>query len=189
MSILIIDNNDSFTYNLVQLIEQCGCRNYKVFKNTEVDIDEIDRFSKIMLSPGPGLPADTKNLMKIIDKYHSTKSILGVCLGHQAIAEYLGASLINLTKPFHGVKSDIIISGSDDYIYIEMPGRFNAGRYHSWIVSEKDFPECLKITAMSSDGQIMSISHRELDLKGIQFHPESVMTEYGMQIIKNWLEN
>jgi anthranilate synthase component II len=187
LSILIIDNNDSFTYNLVQLIEECGVSDFLVIRNDKLDIDSVSRFSKILISPGPGIPKETLNLFEVINRYHKTKSILGVCLGHQAIAEYFGAKLINLTKPFHGVKSEIIVCDNECYLFSDLPAKFDGGRYHSWIVSDIDLPAELKVTAISSDGIIMGISHKAFNVHGIQFHPESIMTPFGKQIIQNWL--
>ncbi len=150
-------------------------------------MNEIDEFDKILISPGPGIPSETINLIEIIEKYHKTKTILGICLGHQAIAEYFGATLINVSTPFHGIKSRIYITKNDSYIFNNIPSTFHAGRYHSWVVSAHDFPGSLKITAISDDGFIMAISHRSFDVQGIQFHPESIMTPHGKLIIQNWL--
>jgi len=188
LSILVIDNNDSFTYNLVQLIEECGFIDFRVIKNTGLDMDAVASFSKILISPGPGMPDETPNISEVINKYHKTKSILGVCLGHQAIAEYFGAEIINVPLPFHGIKSKVFIKDKDNHLFSGLHESFDAGRYHSWVVSEKNFPECLKITAVSDDGLIMAVSHKIYDVHGIQFHPESIMTPDGLQIIRNWLE-
>jgi anthranilate synthase component 2 len=187
LSILIIDNNDSFTYNLVQLIEECGCCDYTVVKNNVLDIDSVTAYSKILISPGPGIPKETSGIFEVLEKFHKTKSILGVCLGHQAIAEYFGATLINLPKPFHGIKSEIEVCDDDCILFSALPKSFDGGRYHSWAVSEKDFPDDLKITAVSTDGIIMGLSHKVYDVHGIQFHPESIMTPFGMKIIENWI--
>jgi len=189
LSILVIDNNDSFTFNLVQLIEACGVKDFSVIKNTDLAISSVASFSKILISPGPGTPQETPNISEVISKYHKCKSILGVCLGHQAIAGFFGAGLVNVPKPFHGVASKIKIHDSGCKLFSGLPEYFEAGRYHSWVVSEKNFPLCLKITARSEDGFIMAISHTTYDIHGIQFHPESIMTESGFLIIRNWLKN
>ena len=187
MKVLIIDNHDSFTYNLSQLVEKAGCSDITIIKNDRADLD-ADVFDKIIFSPGPGIPAEEAGLMKyIIKKYSATKSILGICLGHQAIAEFYGASLINLSKVYHGIKVKIEITDLYENIFSGLPENINGGLYHSWGVSEKDFPECLKITAISKDGIIMGLSHKTYDIKGLQFHPESIMTDYGERIIHNWL--
>jgi len=188
VSILVIDNNDSFTFNLVQLIEECGVKEFSVIKNTDLDIGAVASFSKILISPGPGTPRETPNISEVIHKYHKNKSILGVCLGHQAIAEFFGAELVNVPKPFHGVASKIKILDRDCKLFSGLPESIEAGRYHSWVVSEKNFPSSMKITARSEDGIIMAISHKTYDIHGIQFHPESVMTQAGFLIVGNWLE-
>lgn len=188
MSILVIDNNDSFTYNLVQLIEECGYKDFRVIKNTDLNIGVVESFSKILISPGPGTPEETPNISEVINKYHKNKSILGVCLGHQAIAEYFGAEIINVPLPFHGIKSKVFVLDNDNYLFYGLTESFDAGRYHSWVVSEKNLPAYLKITAVSDDGLIMAISHKFYDVHGIQFHPESIMTPDGQQMIRNWLE-
>lgn len=188
MSILVIDNNDSFTFNLVQLIEECGIQDFSVIKNTDLDIGAVASFSKILISPGPGTPRETPNISEVIHKYHKNKSMLGVCLGHQAIAGFFGAELENVPKPFHGVASKIKIHDRECKLFSGLPEYIEAGRYHSWVVSERDFPSCLKITACSEDGTIMGISHKIYDIHGIQFHPESFMTEAGFLIMMNWLK-
>lgn len=187
MSILIIDNNDSFTYNLVQLVEECGVADCIIIKNTELDIKSVESFSKIIISPGPGIPKETSGIFDLLEKFHKTKSILGVCLGHQAIAEYFGAKLLNLSKPFHGIRSEINIVDNDCNLFLGLPAKFDGGRYHSWAVSNENFPAEMKITAVSTDGIIMGLSHRLHDVHGIQFHPESIMTPFGKRIMENWL--
>jgi len=186
MKILIVDNYDSFTYNLAQLVEQSGSNEIAIIKNDSSDFDAA-MFDKIIFSPGPGIPSEESGLMKTILKKHSTtKRILGICLGHQAIAEYYGAKLINLSHVFHGIKEKIKIN---DYanLFKGLPETINGGLYHSWGVSKENFPECLKITALSQEGIIMGVSHKKYDINGLQFHPESIMTEYGAAIIRNWL--
>ncbi len=187
MKALIVDNHDSFTYNLVQLLEQTGCAEVTTVKNNREDIDTSD-FDKIIFSPGPGIPSEEAGMMRyIMSKYATAKSILGICLGHQAIAEFYGTKLINLDNVFHGIKAKINIIEHTDYLFNRLPEIMSGGLYHSWGVSTEGLPDCLKITAISDEGIIMGISHKTLDVKGLQFHPESIMTEHGAAIIKNWL--
>jgi len=187
MKVLVIDNYDSFTYNLVQLLEQTSLCDYQVFKNDEITIDQVNAFDKILFSPGPGLPVDAEKMNEIIKTFSKTKSILGICLGHQAIAEVFGGKLLNLSKPLHGIKENILITDPSDYLFEGIPQNINGGLYHSWVIDEKTLPSCLKIIARNKNGLVMGISHAEYDVKGLQFHPESVMTEYGPAIMKNWL--
>jgi len=187
MKILIVDNHDSFTFNLAQLLEQSGFYEIIVIKNDSKDYD-ASVFDKIIFSPGPGVPSEEAGLMKnILEKYSGSKSILGICLGHQAIAEYYGAKLINLKKVFHGIKKSILITDRNESLFKDLPEKIDGGLYHSWGVSEENFPECLKVTAVSEDGIIMAFTHKNKDVKGLQFHPESIMTETGSIIIRNWL--
>jgi glutamine amidotransferase of anthranilate synthase or aminodeoxychorismate synthase len=187
--ILLVDNNDSFTFNLYQIIseyENCIC---SVAKSSNLNIEQVNNYDKIIFSPGPGIPSDFPAMDKILEKYYRTKSILGVCLGHQAIAKHFGAGLINLTSVYHGVKSEIIITEKGEYLFNEIPSNFFGGLYHSWAVSKQNIPSELKITALSSEGFVMALSHTKFDIKGIQFHPESYMTEYGKELIFNWLRH
>jgi anthranilate synthase component 2 len=187
MKALIVDNHDSFTYNLAQLLEQAGCI-ATIIKNDGQEVDATG-FDKIIFSPGPGIPSKEAGLMKsLLYKYSATKSILGICLGHQAIAEFYGGKLKNLDKVFHGIKAKINIIEHTDYLFNGMPDTLNGGLYHSWGVSSEGLPDCLKITAISNEGIIMGISHITHNVKGLQFHPESIMTEHGAAIIKNWLQ-
>lgn len=186
MRLLIIDNYDSFTYNLVQMIEQCGVTDFKICKNDQVSAEDTMLYDKILLSPGPGLPAEAGNLLPIIKACAVKKDILGICLGHQAITESFGAKLFQLPHPLHGIVSEATITG-DPVLFKNLPQKIKIGRYHSWAVSDKDFPDCLEITSLSDDGIIMSIKHKTLALRGIQFHPESIMTPQGKTIIRNWL--
>ena len=160
----------------------------EVFRNDEITLDEVERFDKIILSPGPGIPEEAGLLLPIIRKYAATKSILGVCLGHQAIGEAFGATLENLTEVYHGVQTPVSIL-KEDILFSGLGREIPVGRYHSWVVSRKDFPRCLEITAESREGQIMALRHRTYDVHGIQFHPESVLTPQGKEIIKNFLNN
>lgn len=184
-NILLIDNNDSFTYNLVGLIRECGGK--AVVVNTADAGESIcSGYDKIMLSPGPELPAHYPNMMNIIDCCHKSKDIFGICLGHQAIGEYFGMELVRLGFPVHGIKSKISILGQD-YIFEGMPRTFEAGRYHSWVLANKENNSDIIVTSADEDGTIMSIAHRKYRLKGLQFHPESIMTELGRLIIGNWM--
>ena len=186
MKILLVDNYDSFTYNLAHIIEQFTSE-LIIKRNNDINILEVEFFDKIVFSPGPGLPSEVKIMHQIIDKHKSNKSILGVCLGHQSIAEYFGANLINMQEVNHGreFSTEII---SHDYIFNDIPKQFSSGRYHSWIVSKENFPEPLEITSIDSKtNQIMSFKHKELDIRGVQFHPESIMTKYGSKMLENWV--
>lgn len=185
--ILIFDNYDSFTYNLLHCIKKLGYRNVDVFRNDCISLEDIGNYDKILLSPGPGIPSESGILLPLIKRYAPTKSILGVCLGHQAIAEAFGGILINLPEVYHGISSDIRITGKD-YIFDGMAPVFEAGRYHSWMVSQAKLPGCLQVTATDDEGGIMALKHAEFDVHGIQFHPESVLTPDGEKIIENWLQ-
>ena len=185
MKILLFDNYDSFTYNLLHILKEFGA-DVEVFRNDKITLDEVDRFDKIVLSPGPGIPEEAGILLPLIRRYAPTKSILGVCLGEQAIGEAFGAKLINLTDVHHGVSSDIRIL-ADDPLFNGLDRTLRVGRYHSWVVSKEDFPDCLEITAEDTEeGQIMGLRHKTYNVRGIQFHPESVLTPRGKEIIKNW---
>ena len=186
--ILIIDNYDSFTYNLRQIIDEFH-HDYLIIKNDELTLETADNFSKILISPGPGIPEQAGLVKDVIKQFAPSKSILGICLGHQAIAEVFGGSLYNFSGVCHGISTDVKIIDSEDYLFNNIPQNFDAGLYHSWAVSKNNFPNCLKITSISKDGVVMSLSHVEYDVKGIQFHPESIMTKCGRQIINNWLQH
>ncbi|MDO4931413.1 MAG: aminodeoxychorismate/anthranilate synthase component II [Prevotellaceae bacterium] len=185
-NIVIIDNYDSFTYNLCHLIKELGA-NVTVFRNDTFSIEQLEDFDKIVLSPGPGIPSEAGLLLDVIKHYAGRKPILGVCLGHQAIGEYFGGTLENLSDVFHGVATTGLLCG-DDPIFKGLPRTITIGRYHSWVVSKKNFPQCLEIIAESEEGQIMALRHRDYDIRGIQFHPESVLTPEGKTMLKNWLE-
>ncbi len=184
--IIIIDNYDSFTYNLVHYLEDLNAE-VTVYRNDEFDIDELQKFDKILLSPGPGVPKEAGLLLEVIKTYAKTKSILGVCLGQQAIADFFGGSLINLNKVHHGVSSIITIVAPGEPLFHNLPTIMEVGRYHSWVVNPVDLPEVLEITSIDENNQIMSLRHRELDVRGVQFHPESLLTPNGKQILENWL--
>jgi anthranilate synthase component II len=186
-NIIIIDNNDSFTYNLVQIIRETESCNFTIRNCKDIGLNEINAYDKILISPGPGIPSDYPILKEIIVKYKSDKSILGVCLGLQAIAEAFGLKLFNMGQVYHGVKSVVSVTDDNEYLFEGVPEKFYAGLYHSWAVTQSD-PDIFKISAISSDGIIMGLSHTKYDICGIQFHPESFMTEYGKLILTNWLK-
>jgi anthranilate synthase component 2 len=185
MRIVVIDNYDSFTYNLVHLVTTLGA-DVDVKRNDQFTLNDLEKYDRIILSPGPGIPSEAGLLLEVIKKYAGYKPILGVCLGHQAIGEVFGARLENLSEVFHGVATPITVN-ADDYIFKGLDRRIDVGRYHSWVVSGDDFPDCLEVIAESDDGHIMALRHRDYDIRGIQFHPESVLTLEGSRIIKNWL--
>lgn len=189
MKLLIIDNFDSFTFNIVEQIRKIGGVQLDVVMNNHVDVSYIERYDKIIFSPGPGLPKDFPIMFKILERYSKTRSILGICLGHQAIAEFFGGQLENLDSVVHGIKKSITVVNEQDSLFQNIPSAFDAGFYHSWIVSKKNFPSELIITAVDSENKIMAFSHSQYDLKGIQFHPESFMTNVGEKIISNWLKH
>jgi len=184
--IAVIDNYDSFTYNLVHYLEDLEGQ-VTVFRNDELELEELESFDKILLSPGPGIPDEAGLLKPIIARYASSKSILGVCLGQQAIGEVFGGSLINLDKVYHGVATKVTQRVSDEALFTDLPNEFEVGRYHSWVINTNDFPEALEVTSTDEKGQIMSLRHRTLDVKSVQFHPESILTPHGKTILKNWL--
>lgn len=187
MKTVIIDNYDSFTYNLAHLVKELGAE-VSVVRNDQFRLPKLKPFDKIILSPGPGIPTEAGLLMDVIDAYASVKPILGVCLGHQAIGEYFGGKLTNLSQVFHGIASTISIT-APDYIYKELPAQVQVGRYHSWVVDNEGLPDCLEVTSVSEEGQIMSLRHKQYDVRGIQYHPESVLTPEGRKIIANWLKH
>lgn len=190
--IALIDNYDSFTYNLVQLVEQAGAR-VTVLRNDRFALPDLAVYDKLLLSPGPGIPGEAGLLLPVIKTYASSKPILGVCLGEQAIGEAFGAKLCNLSDVFHGVQTEISLPSlqhpelADDYLFDGLPPRMAVGRYHSWVVSRDGLPDTLDVTAVSDEGLIMGLRHRTLDVHGIQFHPESVLTPLGERIIRNWI--
>jgi anthranilate synthase component 2 len=187
MQLAVIDNYDSFTFNLVHYFEDLGA-SVTVFRNDEFDLKELDVFEKIVLSPGPGLPNEAGLLKEVIQTYATSKSILGICLGLQAIGEVFGGTLINLEKVYHGVATKIKII-EEDSIFKNMPDQIEVGRYHSWVISNDNFPPNLIITSVDENKQIMSVKHSLFDVRGVQFHPESILTPFGKKILKNWLSN
>lgn len=185
MKIVIIDNYDSFTYNLAHLVKELGTE-VTVLRNDQFQLDDLEAYHKIILSPGPGIPCEAGLLMDVIRHYATRKPILGVCLGHQAIGEVFGARLENLSDVFHGVATPCRIV-SDDPIFSGLPTNITVGRYHSWVVSRNGLPDCLEVTAVSDEGQIMALKHKTLNVRGIQFHPESVLTPDGKKMLRNWM--
>lgn len=184
--ILVIDNYDSFTYNLVHYLNDLHC-NVTVKRNDKLSLEEVEAYDKILLSPGPGIPDEAGLLKPIIKAYAAKKSILGVCLGQQAIAEVFGGKIENLNKVYHGVSSTIERINEDAVLYKNIPNKLEVGRYHSWVVC-KDLPEVLEVTSVDENGEIMSLRHKEFDVRAVQYHPESILTPEGKQILKNWVE-
>ncbi|WP_411767777.1 anthranilate synthase component II [Winogradskyella sp. A3E31] len=185
--VLVIDNYDSFTYNLVHYLEDLGCE-VTVKRNDKLTLEEVAEFDKIVLSPGPGIPDEAGLLKAIIAEYAPTKSILGVCLGQQAIGEVFGGSLQNIETVYHGVSTNVTVSVNDESLFNDMDKTFEVGRYHSWVVNP-NLPEDLEATSFDSNGQVMSLRHKVFDVKGVQYHPESVLTPNGKQILKNWINS
>jgi len=202
MKILVFDNYDSFTYNLVHLVEKIVHQKVDVYRNDQIPLEKVKEYDKIILSPGPGIPEEAGLLLPLIKEYASSKSILGVCLGHQGIGEAFGGKLLNLAAVFHGVATKMRIvnretsnvTGANSSPFLSrnlfegLPSEFDAGRYHSWIISEEDFPGELEVTARDDNNYIMALQHKSYDVQGVQFHPESVLTPLGEQILRNWLQ-
>jgi len=188
VKILVLDNYDSFTYNLVHAVKKLGYADVEVHRNDQISLDEIVRFDKIILSPGPGVPSESGILLDVIRTYAPTKPILGVCLGEQAIAEAFGGTLINLSQVHHGVSSMVTVL-EEDVLFNGLEKTIEVGRYHSWAAEKSTLPECLTITAVDEEGMIMALAHKTYDVRGVQFHPESVLTPNGEQMLKNWLES
>ncbi len=189
MKILVFDNYDSFTYNLVQMIRELSpSAQLEVFRNDEIELEAIKKYDKILLSPGPGIPSESGLLLPLLKEYAATKSIFGVCLGQQAIAESFGGSLSNLSKVYHGIATPVTLL-QKSVLFEGLPATFMVGRYHSWVVNENDLPTDLIVTSKDEDGYIMSLEHSKYDVKGVQYHPESVLTPEGLKIISNWLKS
>jgi anthranilate synthase component 2 len=186
--VLVVDNYDSFTSNLTALIAQTG-RRFCVVPNDAVPWDDLARFGQILISPGPGVPSEAGGICRLIREYAPTKSILGVCLGHQAIAEVFGGVLVRLPRPVHGVRQTVVVREPGCRLFAGLAAGFDAGFYHSWTVAPEPFPSVLNVTAVSAGGAVMALSHREYDVHGVQFHPESVMTPPGREIVGNWLRH
>jgi anthranilate synthase component 2 len=187
MRILVFDNYDSFTYNLVHLVEKLVPVKVEVFRNDEIPLEKVKDYDKIILSPGPGVPSEAGLLLALIKEYAATKTILGVCLGHQAIGEAFGGTLTNLSEVYHGVALPCHLSSPNCQLFANMPQSFDVGRYHSWVVNKENLPAELEITAEDDNGFIMAMQHKTYDIQGVQFHPESVLTPLGEAIMKNWL--
>ena len=185
--ILVIDNYDSFTYNLVHYLEDLDCK-VTVARNDQIELEAVEAFNKIVLSPGPGIPDEAGLLKSIIKKYAKTKSILGICLGMQAIGEVFGAKLKNLSTVYHGIQTKVKVNSKKELLFKDLGPDIQVGRYHSWVI-EDDLPDCFEITSLDENGQIMAIRHKELDVKGVQFHPESVLTPDGKKMLKNWINS
>jgi len=189
MKILVLDNYDSFTYNLVHYIEAIIDCDVDVYRNDKISLDDVDNYDAIVLSPGPGIPEEAGILKPLIERYAATKKIFGVCLGMQAIGEVFGAKLLNTKKVYHGVATTMTLTAEKSDLFLNIPEQFQAGRYHSWIVANENLPDTLKVTAIDSENRIMALKHAVYNVQGVQFHPESVLTPYGKQIIENWLHN
>lgn len=187
MKIVIIDNYDSFTYNLSHLVKELGAE-VTVVRNDRFELSDLEGYDKILLSPGPGIPEEAGLLLDVIRTYAGRKPILGICLGEQAIGEVMGGKLVNLAEVYHGIQSEVSLT-APDYIFDGLPENILVGRYHSWVVDRDTLPDCLETTALSHEGYIMALRHKTLDVHGIQFHPESVLTPDGRQMINNWLNH
>ncbi len=189
--ILVFDNYDSFTYNLVHLVEKIIHEKVDVYRNDQIALEKVKEYDKIILSPGPGIPSEAGLLLPLIKEYAATKSILGVCLGHQAIGEAFGGTLENLSTVYHGVATPVKVKSQkskiENDVFNELPDTIEVGRYHSWVVSKENFPEVLEVTAESENGLIMGLRHKTFDVQGVQFHPESILTPDGEKIMRNWL--
>lgn len=185
--VLVIDNYDSFTYNLVHMLRDLGLNeSMRIVQNDQFELDEVDEFDHILLSPGPGIPSQAGLMPKVIERYASSKNILGVCLGHQGIGEVFGAKLLNLPQVYHGMVTPIQRTAEDE-LFEGLPSTYNVCRYHSWVVEKSSIPDSLMVTSIAENGNVMSLRHKEFSVRGVQFHPESIMTEYGMELIKNWI--
>lgn len=189
MKILVLDNYDSFTYNLVQYIQEILGHPVDVKRNDAISLEAVNGYDAVILSPGPGLPEEAGIMPDLIKKYAATKPILGVCLGHQAIGEAFGSKLENLADVFHGVETEVVVKDDDEPMFKELGGRFQAGRYHSWVVSQNDLPDCFVVTAEDQNGTIMAMRHKEYNIRGVQFHPESIMTTEGKKMLSNFFKH
>jgi len=189
MKILVLDNYDSFTYNLVHYVLEIADATVDVFRNDQISLEAVADYDVVILSPGPGLPADAGIMPALLKKYAGEKPILGVCLGHQAIGEAFGGDLHNLTRVYHGLETPVDITAPNSTLFADIPSPFMAGRYHSWVVQPDQLPDALEVTATAEDGSIMAIQHREYPIYGVQFHPESVMTPYGKKMLGNFLKS
>jgi len=188
MKLLILDNYDSFTYNLVHLAKELGMEP-DVVRNDKITLDAVADYHKILLSPGPGIPEEAGLMMELIDRYAPTKSIFGVCLGHQGIAQAFGAKLENMPIVYHGITTQTMVQDAEEPLFRGLPSTFVSCRYHSWVVATEGLPPSLKVTAVNDDGRIMGLAHKNYDVRGVQFHPESFLTEHGAAMLKNWLDH
>ncbi len=186
MKILVLDNYDSFTYNLVYILRELHDQ-VSVFRNDKISLEDVDRYDRILLSPGPGIPSEAGIMMEVVKQYAASKSILGICLGHQGIAEVFGAKLENMSDVLHGVSHKTRVTDPDERLFKGLPGEFHVGRYHSWTVIPETVPDSMSVTSVDEEGRIMGLSHKKYDVKGLQFHPESVLTEHGKLLLQNWL--
>jgi anthranilate synthase component 2 len=188
MKLLVLDNYDSFTYNLVHMIRELG-HDPDIYRNDKISLGEVGKYDKILISPGPGIPGEAGILKFLVESYGSSKSILGVCLGHQGIAEVYGSKLFNLANVLHGVTTNISVTDDREKLFRDIPRKFKATHYHSWAVDSKSMDPSLAITAINEEGLVMALSHKKFDVKGVQFHPESIMTEHGSKLIANWINS
>lgn len=190
MKILVLDNYDSFTYNLVHYLKELGYEeSIDVFRNDRISLEAVNEYDKILLSPGPGIPEEAGIMPDLIRQYGPSKSILGVCLGHQGIAEAYGAQLYNMPQVLHGVSSQVHVTQTDDRLFNDIPATYRICHYHSWNVDKSRLGNEIEVTAIDEFGEVMAISHKKYDVKGVQFHPESIMTEHGHQLLKNWMNH
>ncbi|UII26679.1 aminodeoxychorismate/anthranilate synthase component II [Fulvivirga maritima] len=189
MKVLILDNYDSFTYNLVHILREMDNVELDIFRNDKIAIEEVEKYDKILISPGPGIPEEAGILKAVVETYGATKSILGVCLGHQGIAEVYGCELFNMPEVLHGIAGDITVSKTDDYMFKGVPTKFKGCHYHSWAVVPDSVSDQIQVTATDEKGNIMALSHVKYDVKGLQFHPESILTENGKVMLENWIKN
>jgi anthranilate synthase component II len=188
--ILVFDNYDSFTYNLVHLIRELGYgQHMEIHRNDKISLEEVGTFDKILLSPGPGIPSEAGILLQVIETYAPSKSILGVCLGHQAIGEVFGATLLNMKNVLHGIATPTQVNDPEEVLFKGVPATFLSARYHSWMIDQHTMQSNLKVTATDDEGCVMALKHAEYEVRGVQFHPESVLTEHGKQMMLNWLES
>jgi anthranilate synthase component II len=187
MKVLVFDNYDSFTYNLVHLVEKIIGEKVDVYRNDEIPLEKVAEYDKIILSPGPGIPSEAGQLLALIKQYAPTKSILGVCLGHQAIGEAFGGTMENLSTVYHGISTPIKVINKEAQVLKGLGDEVEVGRYHSWVIADKDFPKELQITAVDENGYVMALQHKVYDVQGVQFHPESVLTPEGEKMLRNWL--
>ena len=188
MKILVLDNYDSFTYNLVHLLRELGhAQRLTVTRNDQLTLESVAAYDAILLSPGPGVPSEAGLMPAIIQQYAPTKRILGVCLGHQGLAESFGAELYNIPAVLHGVANEAEVTVPDERLFAGLPERFQVGRYHSWAVRSESMPAALEVTARDANGEVLAFRHREFDVRGVQFHPESILTEHGAKMLENWL--